>query len=1672
MRKPFKKLLCTVLCVLMFPIQALAYQHGNGYFYEDFSSSVSSSLYYMYDEDKMTVSDAMSFTYYAESGNVMFGIPIGTAQPAIDKTVFEDTDNAVVFSYDVYIPYKTSPQSFAAYIGYQKTNDNSMPYTQYLARAGQITFAKDEEGVNRQSMSTVGATFDAVYGENNNMTVMNNLDPNIGKYKSVAIDLGLRNEGEGKWYNVQTVLEYDKTNKRYISSVYMNGQPIRDEITGEIAEFIYQPDAGMLQEIQNRKTLSFVYTVKCGSEAESGKDIKVDNIFMRTYNKTAVNKSEIPQTIEATGNGTAQVVIPFKEETLSVPGIIPSGIMNIDEFTAEKINVYCNDKDITSNCSFESNSEGSLLTYLTDVYKDDAIEIRLNNIKDIRGQPMTDAVSFTITGDEAEKLSYENEYYYEDFSDYDGRLFNQGVNNYYTNVTDTENVYSLNLDSKLGNGVKIVNNTGAEKLFNGPRSNDGSMNFKVSPNSFENQDGTALVYSFDSFITPGIDRKDRRIYGVLDATGDAYSNGARISISPIFMRYWKGYDIFYTTQGYSNGIPVPNGGNTTDYLKESGTEGRWVNMQSVVRYDKATGEYITTHYVDGKPICNATSNEISEVRVSRSTEQVNARTSFGMGILATNATTDPVEDYFGVDNMSIRQYRKTVIAQDDAAVNSKDRILTIPVSNGYQFTNPYAPKQVTGGILNTDTINENAITVKRGDTDITASCVFSDSTYDKIRIKLSEAIGTDVVTVSVNSVKDILGETVSGQVSFSGTSSVTEGSLKLVCEPVYHIFEGNESVEYTLNWTESEISAKTAAFEIHNYYDEMVCTSTEEIPAGVSSYLIKIPYLEYGSYTLKATMNGETVSAKLAVVPKLTQRRLSRENGFGLAAMTTHSGSFNKNHIDDYAKSIVQAGFGYTREFGLINEMEPIKNNPDIWLWNANNINYDKIVDAYHKHGIGQSFMISGGTAADYYNGYTGGDTDYDSPTDLIEAYQFSKALAEHYQGKVDMFEIGNEVDSVHNSPMEGADTYTAFLKAAAVGIMDGNPNAKVASMGLVGDSAEYRRMMLENDIADYIDAYNYHSYTDYKEGNLQKYDTSCVDYHTEMERYGLKNKEVAVTEQGYKVDRGTESAITAEQEKAVARYGPTSMITAKATGTDLNLWFKHGYFIEDNKDIGTMSEQNQPYPVYSALSAMNHAIGNGKYIGKLKDLPAGSYAYCFKDGEDTVVCIWSDTEEGASVTVTTDALEATLIDIMGNEKPVTSFTVNACKDIQYLRFSGDITEGLSASVQREVEQSKDISDAERVVLQQRFPKENSRNAKVAGYQILNGRAECTLRVFNLNDREMTGEIIADVGDEWQMDSKRKSITVQPMSYADVVFTISSDGVVTQNHTALRFVGVFDGQETGDSVSSLSAEIPLKQEISTYTDPAKWTPHNASTEGVVTVDGDEVTFSYDMSGISADNGWTAEYLELPADFSFTENDGIVLSCKGNEITDSRVVVYLTEGSGEVYSELKNVTLSDSWQQISIPFADFGLTSASKVDNGSLDLSDISKLRIGFAPTPKGVFSYTLKNIGLYKNETNIDKVFVDMPEIVHESDKVYCTARIKNYNDVPITGTVFVTVRDKNNCLEFVKMLDYTATANKIEDLKQEITLTEKSETVSVLFWEGVEKMIPKSRNVSVGIGK
>ncbi len=1667
MKKQIKRFISIALCVLMLPFNALAYTSDSGYFLENFSSVIGTSEYKLFDVNSMTVSgDVLNISNYS-TGNKTFGVPYGAARHSINKAVFEDTDNAVVMTYDAYIPHKTSNQTFMAYIGYQKDVNGDMPYTQYLARAGQL---KTVDG--KQHMGTVDATFNAVYGQANNMTNANNKDENTGAYKTVALDLGLTSSDAGKWYTIQTVLEYDKTDKKYISSTYVDGQPIRNEKTGNIARFVYAPDAGMLEEIQSRASLSFVYLLRCGTSGESGKDIKLDNISMHTYGTTLVDKVNVPQTVEAQNNGKAQITIPFKQNGLSSPELAAKGIMNTDDYTADKIKVYKGSTDITESCSFASGENGELVVNMTGVYNADEIRVKMTELSDIRGRFVTDTVSFTITGDEKSKLTYDNEYYYEDFSDYDGSLFNQEVNNYYTNAEDAQNVYSVNYDTERGKGVKITNNTGAEKLFNGPRGNT-SVNFKMSPAEFENKDGAAIVYSFDAYITPGINRTKKALYAALDATTSGYKTSSRISISPIYVRYYKGYDMFYTTLSEYNGLPVNSSGNSTDFIKIEGNNGRWVNMQSMVRYDKANGQYVTTHYIDGKPIRNVTSNEISEVRAARTQAEVDARTELGIAVVANNATTDPVDESYDVDNMSIRQYRKTELDAVSTNVNSVDTVLTIPVKNSFDFTNPYAPKTVTEGILNTETITAANITVKCGEEDISSSCDFSGSTYDKIRIKLPEAIGTDTVTVSITGVKDILNETVAGNITFTGKQSVTQGSVKLECVPVYSIFEGNNAVSYTLKWSETAQSQKTASFEIRDYYDRLVYSAEDTIPSGTRSYVKTIPYLKYGNYKITAAMNGETVTRQFAVVPRLNERRASGDNGFGITAMVTHAGSsFDKNNIDAYAKSIAQAGFGHTREFGLMNEMEPIRNNPYIELWHSNNINYDEIINAYSKYGIKVSFMFSGDSDNEsYYNMYTEGNAAFDTPTDLIKTYQFAKSLAQHYSGKVDIYEIGNEVDSVHNSPTEGADTYAAFLKAAALGIKDAGTGEKIAMMGLVGDSSDYRKTLHENDVADFIDIYNYHSYTRYKSGDLQQYDASKEGYHSEMERYGLEGKEVAVTEQGYEISSKA-TDMTEAEEKAQAQYAPTSMIASKATGTNLNFWYNNGYHYNESSSMhfGNFTSNNEPCKSYSAFSAMNNAIGNGQYIGRLTGLDSGTYAYCFRDGTDTVVCLWSDTDAGKTVTVPTSAASATLTDIMGNDKIVKSYTITVGKDIQYLRFAGELTGGLASFTARTTESTGDIEAAQKIVLQQRFPIANSKNAKTAGYNVEDTTA-CTLRVFNLNNKEMTGTIYADIGNEWTIDKKSQFVTVDPMSYADLTFNISSENVKTQNTTPLRFSGIFDNKATSDSVSSLTYTIPVNAEISTYTEVGKWT-HSATTEPIVLTENDEITFGYDMSGIEAGSGYSIPYLTLPSGFDFTENDGIVVSCKGSGITETRLYVYLYESSGEYFAKGKTMVLSEEWQQIAIPFSDFGLNSSSAKVNGTLDLRDIIQIRIGFSPTPKAVFSYTLKDVGLYKDIQNINEVFVENPKLVTEGSKTYVAARFKNYNTAPITAKIFIAVKDAEGSLESVKLVPYISTANMVSKIYEEITLTPDSKTVTVYYWDSEDTLIPKSRNVSVDIAK
>ena len=122
-------------------------------------------------------------------------------------------------------------------------------------------------------------------------------------------------------------------------------------------------------------------------------------------------------------------------------------------------------------------------------------------------------------------------------------------------------------------------------------------------------------------------------------------------------------------------------------------------MISVVNYDKANQNYVTTSYVDGKPIFNTNSGEISKLEVPAPYTDVATRTRLGVSVnYRANHTDTSLDEYAVVDNICIRMYNGITI-DDYMQVPSNNSNISIPIYNGYQFEGESVPEYVKKAVI-------------------------------------------------------------------------------------------------------------------------------------------------------------------------------------------------------------------------------------------------------------------------------------------------------------------------------------------------------------------------------------------------------------------------------------------------------------------------------------------------------------------------------------------------------------------------------------------------------------------------------------------------------------------------------------------------------------------------------------------------------------------------------------------------------------------------------------------------------------------------------------------------------------------------------------------------------------------------------------------------------------
>lgn len=856
-----------------------------------------------------------------------------------------------------------------------------------------------------------------------------------------------------------------------------------------------------------------------------------------------------------------------------------------------------------------------------------------------------------------------------------------------------------------------------------------------------------------------------------------------------------------------------------------------------------------------------------------------------------------------------------------------------------------------------------------------------------------------------------------------------EASITVQSNNLFSIYEDGDEIAYTISRSNASGSGSISV-SVLDYYKNTAFNKQYSFGSGteLKIYLSQeIPNLGLGHFRIEVSDDSSTekASAAFSVVPKLSERRDSSDSFMGFNTIYTHAqrestgiGTDNET-IEECIHTIKLAGVPNVRELVCISDVMKNPNNDSLnFTASESYAKYEQIMQAYADEDLKVQL--------DYHTAVYGStnnlewcDANHRIPDNLQGAYKFAKLLTEKFGDVVDSVEIWNEPElpASHATDSDGPDRYSAFAKASAIGISDANPDVSVSLGGFAGYSY-YMNQVYRNEIKDYVDTLNFHSYRtlySWDGDKLLPYLGDVKRWMDEASEFGLSQKEFNVNESGLRVyyDEGTDNEMTETQQRAQARFNVTSAIKGVSLGEERHYMFSHGYINENGKGFGTMTKSRQPTMVYSAISALTNSIGNGKYIGAVNNLPDGAEGYIFKDSDDSVICLWSTTDNTNLSLPINNSI--TLIDMMGNESVVnpTNGTVNVIigQDIVYLRMAGDLNSDFytESGYAEKTRKNNNITDAHRIVLNQQFEDSAETEARTTGRYMLSSTEQNTVKldVYNFNTTAKKVKIDANVGGEWSVTPKSTAseVTVPAMGKVELEYTVECDPYSAKTmEQQLVFSGTVDGKSITRSASVIKgrdSQLENLNIISEYSDSSVWdiTENKYIGKGVtasVSSDNGTVNFGYIYSG--TDNFWVSPYLTIQDTSVFENAKAIAFSCKAiaqnvpEGVTTVPARLYVYETGGEVYARDQQITLTDAdgdFTQIVFDGEAFNLANSDNVEgNGIVDWEDICGIRFGTNINGNGTdtldidINLMLKNLGVISGEDDTLSPTVEYAEIV------------------------------------------------------------------------------------------
>ncbi|MGG1554586.1 hypothetical protein [Paenibacillus ferrarius] len=785
------------------------------------------------------------------------------------------------------------------------------------------------------------------------------------------------------------------------------------------------------------------------------------------------------------------------------------------------------------------------------------------------------------------------------------------------------------------------------------------------------------------------------------------------------------------------------------------------------------------------------------------------------------------------------------------------------------------------------------------------------------------------------------------------------GLNKIVTNAPNNLFEEQDVKELTIQFTDSASQGHVIAYKVEDYDGHVVLQNSVTMNVYSDVYTVTLPQLQRGHYTVtaEADQNGKPISEYFSVVMNTSDRHVAANNPF---ALDVAGGSLIPvAQAADYARAVRLTGVDYVRERMHWNSISSASGT-------YNFSKYDPYNNAYAANGIRVLELNHIAPA------WTKSD-DKKLPRNLLDAYQLAKASAIHYGSQSD-WEFWNEPDIAYTADSEPADQYAAFVKATTIAARDSGSGTRVALGGIAYPPGGYTELLMENDIAPYIDIYNYHGHR--SDSGSQKILDMPPSFaaHTEfIQGYDLDTKPIYVTEAGVaQLFTDSTQTLYGEQLRTQARYLATSTIQSIASGVDKHFWFVFPNYQETIGNYGSFTSRGTPYAAVNAEAAITHALGEAVYLGKLPGLPDGVAGYVFKDGPDSVVAYWSEHE--TPLTLSTGTNTALLTDIMGKEQQLTSssgsYSLTSVPDIHYLRITGSL-QGLTTSVYAApVPKADELSNADRIVITQKYPEATAAKAKAKGYLLDKTAAtNIEVEVYNFNGVPMSGTVSGTVYGGWALSAPSQNVTVAPYSKETLTFTLTGNqDIAADVKYPVVFQGSFGGEATSKSVTLIASNenkpVTPSLLVPDYDNPAKWGENISpgSTATVTQPSPGVIQFDYHFG--SGDK-WTYPNYDLPSELSFAGTEGVTFNVYSPAPIDGVVVrSFIYESNGSGYFTGTGITPVGGWQQVKLPWSDFAAFGTPD-DNFHLDPDQIRRLSIGINSRTATDVSFKVENVGVY-----------------------------------------------------------------------------------------------------------